>query len=229
MTPRDGIVIAIDGPAASGKSSTARAVAAELGYRYLDSGAFYRTITLAALEARIPVERWPDLAADELRELNVSATPAEGGYALSIAGTEVGDRIRAPEVDRHVSTMAAVPAVRDWLLDALRDAGRSGALVADGRDIGTVVFPDAELKIFLVCDPEVRALRRLLQSGVEQPSQDEIRAEAHRLMERDRQDQSRSAAPLLRAADAVLLDTTALTFEAQVRAITRLARARAPA
>jgi CMP/dCMP kinase len=226
VSAEGGIVIAIDGPAASGKSSTAKAVAAELGYKYLDSGAFYRTITLAALDAGIPPERWLELTADDLRGLRVSAAPADSGYVLSIAGNPVGDRIRSPEVNHLVSRMAAVPAVRDWLLDALREAGRAGGLVADGRDIGTVVFPEAELKIFLACDPEERALRRLQQDGTANPDQSLIRAEARRLVERDRQDQSRQTAPLLRAADAVLLDTTGVAFDAQVRAITRLARTR---
>ena len=151
---RDGIIIAIDGPAASGKSSTARNVATALGYRHLDSGAFYRTVTLAALEAGIPESAWADLTTDDLGKMSISATPTRGGYRLSLAGQDVGDRIRSPEVNANVSRIAALPAVRAWLLDALREAGRYGGLVADGRDIGSVVFPDAELKIFLVCAPE---------------------------------------------------------------------------
>ncbi|MEX2583033.1 MAG: (d)CMP kinase, partial [Gemmatimonadota bacterium] len=229
MTGIRPIVIALDGPAASGKSSTAQAVAAELGFRYLDSGAFYRTITLAALDQGIPAEEWPDLSRELLNDLSVGSEPSGSGYTLSIDGVPVGDRIRAPEVNAHVARMAAVPAVRHWLLEALREAGRDGGLVADGRDIGTVVFPDAELKVFLVCDPEERALRRLRQQGQADPDQAAIRAEAGRLVERDRQDESREAAPLLRAPDAVMLDTTGLSFDAQVRAITRLAHARAGA
>lgn len=225
----DGIVIAIDGPAASGKSSTARAVAADLGYRHLDSGAFYRAITLAALEAGRADEAWETLTAGELNALGVHAEPADGGYALHIHGEPVGDRIRAPEVNALVARVAAIPAVREWLLDALRETGRAGGLVADGRDIGTVVFPAAELKIFLVCAPEERAARRLRERGVEHPSRREVEEETRRLVERDRQDASRDVAPLVRASDAVLLDTTGLDFDAQVRAITRLARDRASA
>jgi cytidylate kinase len=221
-----GIIIAIDGPAASGKSSTARAVAGELGYRYLDSGAFYRALTLAALDAGIDPERWNALTPADLDQLGVDAAAEEGAYRLRIRGVDAGKRIRSPEVTARVSTMAAVPAVRAWLLGALRRAGRDGGLVADGRDIGTVVFADAELKIFLVCDPEERAARRLLQLGTEDPTPAEIREEARRLVERDRHDENREIAPLLRAPDAVVLDTTALEFAAQVRAITRLARAR---
>jgi len=227
MTARaDGIVIAIDGAAGSGKSSTARAVAAELGYRHLDSGAFYRALTLAALRDGIPPERWEALTPGELDALRVDAVPAERGYALRLGGEDVAREIRAPEVNAHVSRMAAVPAVRSWLLDALRETGSRGGLVADGRDIGTVVFPDAELKVFLVCAPAERARLRLLEQGRDAPDDQEVRHETARLEERDLQDSSRAVAPLMRAADAVLLDTTGLSFEAQVRAIVRLARDR---
>jgi CMP/dCMP kinase len=220
----EGIIIAIDGPAAAGKSSTAKAVATQLGYRHLDSGAFYRALTLAALELGIPSEQWPNLTRAELDRFQVSARPDEYGYSLILPGGNVGERIRMPEVNAHVSLMAAVPAVRDWLLDALRQTGRRGGLVADGRDIGTVVFPDAELKIFLLCDPHERALRRLRQQGTPDPSPADVRAEARRLVARDRIDQSREVAPLLRAPDAIALDTTGLDFDAQVHTITALAR-----
>jgi CMP/dCMP kinase len=226
--PAEGIIIAIDGPAASGKSSTARAVAAELGYRHLDSGAFYRALTLALLGRGVDSARWSELTPDDLNDLGVHARPVSGGYDLWLGEEPAGDRVRAPEVNAHVSLLAAEPAVRGWLLGALRETGRSGSLVADGRDIGTVVFPDAELKVFLVCDPEERAARRLAEQGNRSPDLAQIRDEARRLVERDRQDVSREAAPLLRAPDAVVLDTTALDFAAQVRAIVRLARARIP-
>jgi cytidylate kinase len=222
----DGIVIAIDGPAGSGKSSTAKAAAAALGYRHLDSGAFYRAITLAALRAGIPVERWPSLSAEELDALGVEGVPADPGFRMTLRGEDVGQAIRAPEVNAHVSHMAAVPAVREWLMGALRDAGARGGLVADGRDIGTVVFPDAELKVFLVCAPEERARRRLREQGAGDLSDEAVRAEAGRLEGRDAIDSGRAVAPLLKAADAVQLDTTALDFGEQVEAIVRLARER---
>jgi cytidylate kinase len=226
-TPRpDGIVIAIDGPAGSGKSSTARAVARRLGYRHLDSGAFYRAITLAALRAGTPPERWAALTPDELDRLEVRGRPEGAGYALSIGGGDVGEAIRADEVNAEVSRMAAVPAVREWLMDALRDAGARGALVADGRDIGTVVFPDAELKAFLVADPEERARRRLRERGEGVSDAEQIRAEAARLLGRDALDSGRAAAPLKQAEDAVVIDTTRLTFDEQVEQIVRLARER---
>ncbi len=222
----EGVVIAIDGPAGSGKSSTARAAAAALGYRHLDSGAFYRALTLAALRAGIPPERWEGLTAGELEGLGVAAVPTETGYRMTLHGEDASAAIRSPEVNAHVSRMAAVPAVREWLMGALRAAGEGGGLVADGRDIGTVVFPDAELKVFLVCAPEERARRRLLEQGAAELTEEEIRAEAERLSGRDVLDSTRTVAPLSQAPDAVLLDTTRLDFPEQVEAIVRLARER---
>jgi cytidylate kinase len=227
MTHADGIIIAIDGPAGSGKSSTARAVAAELGYRHLDSGAFYRGITFAALRAGIDPDRWGTLRESDLHELRVAGVPDQFGFRMMVEEQDVSEQIRSPDVNAHVSRMAAVPAVRDWLLDALRAAGARGGLVADGRDIGTVVFPDAELKIFLIADPEARARRRLAEQGSGTAGPDEVRAETARLAERDRQDTDRPVAPLLRAPDATLIDTTSLRFEDQVARIVRLARERA--
>lgn len=226
MSHPDGIIIAIDGPAGSGKSSTAKAVAARLGYRHLDSGAFYRAITLAALRAGIDPEEWPFLRAEQLHSFGVAGTPEVSGYRMTVRGEDVSEAIRSTEVNAHVSRMAAVPAVRDWLLDALRSAGASGGLVADGRDIGTVVFPDAELKVFLVADAEERARRRLAEQGTAAASIDEVRAEAARLEARDQLDSNRPVAPLVQAPDAVRLDTTELDFEDQVGAIVRLARER---
>lgn len=221
-----GIIIAIDGPAGSGKSSTAKAVAAALGYRHLDSGAYYRALTLAALRAGIPAERWPSLGAAELDAFDVEVTLTAGPARVRLGGEDMGEQIRAPEVNAAVSAMAALPAVRDWLLGRFRREGAEGGLVADGRDIGTVVFPGAELKVFLVCAPEERAVRRLREQGVAEPDAAQIADEAGRLVARDALDSQREHAPLLRAPDAVLLDTTGLDFATQVRAIERMARAR---
>ncbi len=227
MKRPDGILIAIDGPAGSGKSSTARAVAAEMGYRHLDSGAFYRAITLAALRAQISPEEWGILTVDDLERLGVEGVPGGDGFRMMIGGSDVSQAIRASEVNAEVSRMAAVGSVRGWLLGALRRVGERGGLIADGRDIGTVVFPDADLKVFLVAAPEERAWRRLLEQGVANPGRNEIRDEVARLVDRDLRDSTRSVAPLLRAADAVLLDTSGLHFQTQVRAIVRLVRAAA--
>ncbi|HSJ23987.1 MAG TPA: (d)CMP kinase [Longimicrobiales bacterium] len=217
------MIIAIDGPAGSGKSSTAQAVAKALGFRHLDSGAFYRALTLAALRADVPPDRWPALDADQLETLNVTAVPGGNGFIMLLDGSPVGQEIRSPNVTAHVSDMARVPAVRDWLMDSLRAAARTADLVADGRDIGTVVFPDADLKIFLVADPGERARRRLLQTGTE-PTPDALRAEVARMEARDRADASRETAPLRQADDARVLDTTGLSFDQQVARIVAWAR-----
>ena len=220
------MIIAIDGPAGSGKSTTARAVARELGFRHLDSGAFYRALTYAALRAGIAPDRWDALDETDLDALAVHAEPAAGGYRICAGDEELTDELRSPEVNRHVSAMARVPAVRAWLLGRLRDAARLGSLVADGRDIGSVVFPGAALKVFLTADAAERARRRLLEQGAAMPDGKELSAEVDRLTSRDRQDSERQASPLVRAPDAVVIDTTALAFEEQVARIVGLARER---
>jgi CMP/dCMP kinase len=212
------VIIAIDGPAGSGKSSTARAVARKLGFRHLDSGAWYRALTLAAMRSGIPVEGWDRLDSDALDAFQVSSEPAGNGFRMRVAGATVTQDIRAPEVNANVSALARVPAVRDWLLARLRDTAATSDLVADGRDIGTVVFPDAELKVFLIAEPRERARRRLLQMGLDvDPAA--LEAEMQRIEERDLIDSSREAAPLRRAEDARALDTTSLTFDEQVARI----------
>jgi cytidylate kinase len=219
------MIVAIDGPAGSGKSSTARAVARALGFRHLDSGAFYRALTLAALRRGIPVEQWDSLDRGQLEQLGVSAEPAELGFRVRIDGADVSEEIRAADINAHVSAMARVAAVRDWLLDQLRAAARGTDLVADGRDMGTVVFPEADLKIFLVAEPRVRAQRRLAQMGLPtDPAA--VRAEIQRIEARDRTDSQRAAAPLRQAPDAVLLDTSELAFQEQVARVVALARER---
>ena len=221
------MIIAIDGPAGSGKSSTARAVARRLGFRHLDSGAFYRALTLAALRAGLPPSEWDQLDEDGLDALDVRGVAGDGGFRMLIAGEDVGDAIREPEVNAHVSTMARVPAVRAWLLGRLRAAAAGVDLVSEGRDIGTVVFPHAELKVFLVAESQERARRRLKQQGVVDPSDEELNAEVERLLERDRIDSEREVAPLRKAKDAVEVDTTGLSFDEQVDWIVRLAGERA--
>lgn len=221
------MIIAIDGPAGSGKSSTARAVADRLGFRHLDSGAFYRALTLAALRSGLPTEHWPNLDPAELDALGVGVRIEGNRFVMQIDEHDVQQEIRAPEVNAHVSEMARVPAVRRWLMGRQRAAADDGDLVTDGRDMGTVVFPDAELKVFLVADPETRARRRLAETGATDPGPDELRAETKRLLARDRIDSERETAPLRRADDAVVVDTTALTFDEQVDMIETLARARA--
>jgi cytidylate kinase len=219
------MIITIDGPAGSGKSSTAREVARRLGYRHLDSGAFYRALTWAALDARIDPDAWPSLTAEQLDAFGIRAEADEHSYALCAGERDVSSEIRSGDVTAHVSRMAALPRVRDWLLDRLRNAAAAGDLVTDGRDMGTVVFPDAELKVFLIAHPETRAERRLREQGHE-PLREHIVAEAERLATRDRADSERETAPLRKPDDAVEIDTSELDFEEQVAQIVALARER---
>jgi len=216
------MIITIDGPAGSGKSSTARAVASTLRIRHLDSGAFYRALTLAALQAGIPADDWDGLSAPALDRLGVAGRPGPDGYSLGIAGVDVTAELRSEIVNAHVSRMAGVPAVRRWLHGTLRDAATGVDLVADGRDMGTVVFPEADIKIFLTCSLETRARRRLLERGHHQPDTALLAAEIENLDRRDRLDSERELAPLRPAPDAVHLDTTGLTFDEQVNAVIAL-------
>jgi len=216
------MIIAIDGPAGSGKTTTALAVAQQLGFRHLETGAFYRAITLGALRAGIPPEKWGELTAADLDKLGFDVRPDDYGFRFYLGDEDVTDELRSDLVTHRVSEMAAVPAVRAWMLGRIRAAAREADVVADGRDIGTIVFPNADIKIFLTARPEVRARRRLLQRGSAEPTPAAIAAEAERLTERDRKDSERATAPLRRAPDAVVVDTTALTFDQQVERIVGL-------
>jgi cytidylate kinase len=200
-------------------------VARRLGFRHLDSGALYRSLTFALLHGGIPSDRWPTLTQDELQDLGVSVTPTDQGFRITLAGRTLSTELRTPEVTAHVSALARLPAVRGALLDLQREAGAAGRLVADGRDMGTVVYPDAEVKVFLVADLQERARRRLLEETGAPPTPGDVAAEARRIAERDRVDSQREISPLRRPDDAVDLDTTGLTFADQVEAVVALVRA----
>ncbi len=229
-------VIAIDGPAASGKSSTAGLVAGRLGWAHLDSGALYRALTLAALDnigegGRGKGEGWsgPRIVA-VAEQLPVRLVLTGAVFRPEVAGVDVGEAIRSERVTRHVSGIAAIPEVRTWVntrqrraVEGLEVGGGGGGVVVDGRDIGTIVFPEAPLKIFLTATPDERARRRLSQRG--EPVDGElVRRESQALAARDTADSNRRIAPLKPASDAVLLDTTALTLEQQVARVVELAR-----
>jgi cytidylate kinase len=232
-----GCVIAIDGPAASGKSSTARAVAEALGFQHLDSGALYRGVTLVAL--REAADRGAGTA-DPLRVIDAETIlrsaedwglrllPDGHGFSAYLQGEPVDAAIRSPEVTARVSAVSALPVIREWVNIHLRATVRAGMdVVVDGRDIGTVVFPDALLKIFLTASPEARAGRRLVQRG-SPTDPGTVAEEATLLAARDQADSSRAVAPLRRADDAIDLDTTNLSFAEQVARIISLARSRLP-
>ena len=219
-------VVTIDGPAGSGKSTTARAVAGRLGWRYLDSGALYRALTHALLEAGTPPERWSGLDASELGALGVEVELGPDAVRVLHRGELLDDELRRDAVTEHVSRLAALPAVREWLLGAQRAAGRRGRLVADGRDMGTVVFPRAGTKVFLDATPRERARRRLSDKGVEEPDETTLEEERERLRARDRRDSEREHSPLRIPDGALVLDTTDLDFEEQVERIVELAEAR---
>jgi cytidylate kinase len=233
-------VIAIDGPAASGKSSTAGLVAHRLGWAHLDSGALYRALTLAAVDnlgegGRRQGEAWPAQRILDLAErLPVRLVLVGTTFRPEVAGADVEAAIRSERVTRSVSVVAAIPEVRTWVntqqrraVEGLKVGGGSGGIVVDGRDIGTIVFPEAPLKVFLTATPDERARRRLFQRG-QAVDVDLVRRESDALAARDAADSNRRFAPLKAAPDAVLLDTTALTLEAQVAQLVELARQRFP-
>ncbi len=230
-----GTVVAIDGPAASGKSTTARSVAEALGFQHLDSGALYRGVTLVALElARQrgaadadPLDVVdPETILRSAEDRGLMLQPDGHGFSAYYAGEPVDAAIRSEEVTARVSAVSAVAVIREWINGRLRAMVRAGMdVVVDGRDIGSVVFPEAELKIFLTATPEARAARRLAQQG-SRADPAAIGREAQRLAARDRADSTRAVAPLSRADDAIELDTTALDFHEQVARIVELARSR---
>ena len=199
------ITIAIDGPAALGKSTTAARVAWSLGYNHLNSGLLYRAITWAASEAQWPPDE--DGFDRRLGELDLSLERQGLGYRVLVNGAYPGVHLVSPGTSAGVSAISARPSVRRRVLGLLRAEGGRGGVVCDGRDIGTVVFPDAELKIFLVASVEERGRRRLLDHGLE-PTEAEVRREAEKLSRRDAADSSRAVSPLRRAPDAIELDTT---------------------
>ncbi|MEX2153885.1 MAG: (d)CMP kinase [Gemmatimonadaceae bacterium] len=215
------IVIAIDGPAASGKSSTAQWVAERLGLRHVDSGALYRAATAARLRQKGDPKSWTEDDVLTAAQQHVRLAPSERGFVPHIDGAPTEEELRGPEVTKNVSTVARMSRVRDWVNKQVRDAARSQSVVVDGRDIGTVVLPDAEVKIFLVADPWERARRRLVQQLQRAPTHEEIAEETDRLVHRDARDAQQSG----QAPDAILLDTTYLTQEEQVDRIVALANA----
>jgi cytidylate kinase len=208
-----GRIIAIDGPAGSGKSTTARIVAARLGYRYLDTGAMYRALTCFALNNNVAPSDAAKLQA--LAEtLTIEFETHEDVNRVTINGEDVTEEIRSPEVTRHVSEVSAHKGVREALVAKQKEIGRHGSVVIEGRDTTTAVFPDADIKIYMEASVEERARRRLLdlvKMGVS-TTLEELKAD---IIRRDAYDSSRTHSPLKRAKDAYVIDTTNMTIESQ--------------
>ena len=222
------ISIAIDGPSGAGKSTLARSAAAELGCLYVDTGAIYRTIAYSVMTAGIdPKDGAAVMAA--LPDLDIRLVHGEDGeQRMLLNGTDVSREIRLPEVSLYASAVSAHPGVRTYLLEMQRQLARENSVIMDGRDIGTVVLPDADVKIFLTASPEARAHRRcreLEQRGTPE-SYEKVLEE---IQQRDYNDTHRAVAPRRQAEDAVLLDTTAMNFEESRQALLELIRGRAEA
>jgi cytidylate kinase len=220
------LIIAIDGPVGSGKSTLARRVAALLGYTYLDTGAMYRSIALKAQRRGISLDASDPLAAlagDTRIDLRQLDGATDGTQQVLLDGEDVTALIRTPEVAQAASRVAMVPGVRKVLVAEQRRAGEQGGVVMEGRDIGSVVFPDAQLKIFLTASPEVRADRRWREHQQKGDLIDLARTleEVH---ERDRRDSERTSSPLVRAKDAVVVDSTAMEPEEVARLVVLLTK-----
>lgn len=218
------LIIAIDGPVGSGKTTLARRVAEMLGYVYIDTGAMYRAVALKALRQGVAIDPQNAEALEALaHETRIDLRAQNEGQRAFLDGEDVTGAIRTPEVAQAASKVAVIPGVRQVLVAEQRRAGQQGGVVMEGRDIGSVVFPDAKLKIFLTASPEVRAERRWREHQQKGDNTDLART-LEEIRERDRRDRERASSPLLRAPDAVVVDSTAMEPEEVARLVVMLAR-----
>ncbi len=215
------IIIALDGPAGSGKSTSAKIASEKLGYIYIDTGAMYRAVTYSWLQMELPIEE--KYAEEVIAKTTIELKITENGQGTFVNGQDVSKEIRTPEVTKAVSPVSAMGYVREKMVEQQREMGKGGGVIMDGRDIGTVVFPNAELKIFFVADPEIRAIRRqkeLIAKG-ENVTVEEIKAQ---IIARDKYDSEREISPLKQADDAIMIDNTQMSLDEQSNKIVELAK-----
>lgn len=215
-----GKIIAIDGPAGSGKSSTAREVAKRINFTYIDTGAMYRAVTLLVIEKNIDINDVEKIA-EEAKNLDINFQWINGEHHTFLGDRDVSKKIRTSEVANLVSPVSVIPAVREYLAALQREMGKTENIVMEGRDIGTNVFPNADLKFFMIADVRVRAQRRI--KDYQKVGQDVDIEEIVKIIEkRDKIDSSREHSPLKKASDAIEIDTTLLTFDEQVNKIVEI-------
>lgn len=218
------IAVAVDGPAGAGKSSISKIVAKKLGYLYIDTGAMYRSVTWAVLHNHIDVNNQKAVEA-LLPELDLTMKASDDSCKVFIAGQDVTDFIRTPQVNNAVSIVASYKGVRQYLVERQRLMAEAGGVILDGRDIGSVVLPNAELKIYLTASVEARAMRRYLEvkGTVNEQTLEDIKDS---VMQRDDMDKNRKESPLIQVEDAVLVDSSEMTFDETVEHILHLVRER---
>lgn len=218
------IAVAVDGPAGAGKSSISKIVAKKLGYLYIDTGAMYRSVTWAVLHNHIDVNNQNAVEA-LLPELDLTMEASDDSCKVFIAGQDVTDFTRTPQVNNAVSIVASYKGVRQYLVERQRLMAEAGGVILDGRDIGSVVLPNAELKIYLTASVEARAMRRYLEvkGTVNEQTLEDIKDS---VMQRDDMDKNRKESPLIQVEDAVLVDSSEMTFDETVEHILHLVQER---
>lgn len=218
------ITVAVDGPAGAGKSSISKIVAKKLGYLYIDTGSMYRAVTWAVLQNNINVND-QEAVEDILSSLELTMEPSDESCTIYIGGQDVTDYIRTPQVNKAVSRIASYKGVRQYLVERQRIMAESGGVILDGRDIGSIVLPKAELKIYLTASVEARAKRRYLEvKGT--PNEETLEAITESVMQRDHMDKNRAESPLIQVEDAVLVDSSHMTFNETVDYILTLVQER---
>ena len=216
--------IALDGPSGAGKSTIAKALAAKLGIVYVDTGALYRTVGYYVRQKNADPKNAEEVSA-LLPEIKIEIKYEGGAQHVYLNGEDLGDKIRTPEMSMYASAVSAIPSVRAFLLDTQRDIARKNSVIMDGRDIGTVILPDAEVKIFMFASVEARAKRRyreLIAKGEDVKYDDVLRE----MIERDNNDRNRDVAPAVPADDAMMLDNSEMSIEANVDAVIELIRSK---